>query len=376
VLSSSRLVVVLFLALTGSVAAKAGEIYLDTLEINNIDQGWGSPHRNRSVDDNRLQIGSQTFERGVGTHVDSTITVKLSGQATKFTGGVGIDDDAVDRHEPVEATITGDGKVLWESGSINPRTFARKVELDLPGVKTLVLEIKSPSGSDYYGHVDWVDAKFDMIGDAKPQIVPLPRMPGDEPVILTPAPGPAPTITGARIYGQRPGRPFLFTITATGDRPMTFGADGLPAGLKLDEKTGQITGSVNDPGEFTVKTHARNAQGAAQGSLKVIIGDKIALTPPMGWNSWNCWAGAVDQQKVLRSAKAMVSSGLINHGWTYINIDDTWQGPRGGEYHAIQGNEKFPDMKALCEQIHAMGLKAGIYSTPWMRLPEIRLESQ
>jgi alpha-galactosidase len=62
----------------------------------------------------------------------------------------------------------------------------------------------------------------------------------------------------------------------------------------------------------------------------------------------------------------MVSSGLINHGWTYINIDDAWQGKRGGEFNGIQGNEKFPDMKQLCDAIHAMGLKVGIYSTPWV----------
>ena len=62
---------------------------------------------------------------------------------------------------------------------------------------------------------------------------------------------------------------------------------------------------------------------------------------------------------MLRSARAMVSSGLIDHGWTYVNIDDTWQGPRGGPFNAIQGNKKFPDMKGLCDEIHAMGLKAG-----------------
>ena len=86
----------------------------------------------------------------------------------------------------------------------------------------------------------------------------------------------------------------------------------------------------------------------------------------MGWNSWNCWAGSVNQDKVLRSARQMVSTGLINHGWTYINIDDTWQGKRGGEFNGLQGNEKFPDMKGLCDEIHNLGLKAGIYSTPWI----------
>jgi len=61
----------------------------------------------------------------------------------------------------------------------------------------------------------------------------------------------------------------------------------------------------------------------------------------------------------------MVESGLIDHGWTYMNIDDTWQGKRGGEYNAIQGNKKFPDMKGLRDYVHSLGLKIGIYSTPW-----------
>ena len=62
----------------------------------------------------------------------------------------------------------------------------------------------------------------------------------------------------------------------------------------------------------------------------------------------------------------MVETGLIKHGWTYVNIDDTWQGQRGGKDHALQGNEKFPDLKKLCDEIHGMGLKAGTYSTPWV----------
>ncbi len=86
----------------------------------------------------------------------------------------------------------------------------------------------------------------------------------------------------------------------------------------------------------------------------------------MGWNSWNSWAGAVDQEKVLASARAMAASGLVQHGWTYLNIDDTWQGVRTGPDHALQGNEKFPNLKQLADDIHALGLKLGIYSTPWV----------
>jgi alpha-galactosidase len=62
----------------------------------------------------------------------------------------------------------------------------------------------------------------------------------------------------------------------------------------------------------------------------------------------------------------MVASGLIDHGWSYINIDDTWQGARDPQTHALQPNEKFPDMKALADAVHGLGLKLGIYSTPWI----------
>jgi alpha-galactosidase len=183
--------------------------------------------------------------------------------------------------------------------------------------------------------------------------------------ILTPPPPDTPRINGPRVFGVRPGSPFLYTIPATGVRPMTFQVDALPAGLTLDPATGRITGVLPQPGEFTVTLRASNGAGAAEKDFRIVVGDRIALTPPMGWNSWNCWAAAVDQAKVMASAKAMVDTGLINHGWTYVNIDDTWQGERGGPLKAIQPNEKFPDLAKFCADIHAMGLKPGIYSTPW-----------
>ena len=187
-----------------------------------------------------------------------------------------------------------------------------------------------------------------------------------QPGILTPASGPAPRINGPRIFGARPGAPFLYTIPATGDRPMKFAADGLPVGLKLDETNGQITGSVGTAGNYAVTLRASNAAGKNEKTFRIVIGDKIALTPPMGWNSWNCWGDSVSGQKILSSAQALVKTGLNNHGWTYINIDDGWQGPRGGSRNAIQPNPKFPDIKALADQLHGLGLKFGIYSTPWI----------
>jgi alpha-galactosidase len=96
------------------------------------------------------------------------------------------------------------------------------------------------------------------------------------------------------------------------------------------------------------------------------IGDAIALTPPMGWNGWNSWARNIDRDKVMASARAMVNKGLRDHGWTYINIDDAWQGQRTSADHALQPNEKFPAFKEMVDSLHVLGLKAGVYSTPWI----------
>jgi alpha-galactosidase len=232
-------------------------------------------------------------------------------------------------------------------------------------------------------HIPWPSISCDLVAGSKSTMKNLtiqshllrltlalglagPLYADDLPAPLTPAPPATPRINGPGLFGVRPGSAFLYTIPATGDRPMSFSADNLPAGLKLDAATGRITGELAAQGDFSVLLRATNAAGAAEKKFRITVGHQIALTPPMGWNSWNCWAESVDQAKVLRSARAMAASGLINHGWTYINIDDTWQGRRGGSYNGIQPNEKFPDMKSLCSQIHDLGLKAGIYSTPWI----------
>jgi hypothetical protein len=183
------------------------------------------------------------------------------------------------------------------------------------------------------------------------------------PYILTPKPEEAPSIKGARVAGVRPGKIFLFTIPVTGLRPMTFEAPNLPDGLVLDKKTGIITGKVEKPGDYHVTLSVENTKGKDTCTLTIKVGNQIALTPPMGWNSWNCWGLSVDQEKVLQCAKAFKEKGLTNYGWTYINMDDGWQGARD-ENGEMAANNKFPDIKALCDSLHHMGLKCGIYSSP------------
>ncbi|HZS53361.1 MAG TPA: putative Ig domain-containing protein [Bryobacteraceae bacterium] len=184
--------------------------------------------------------------------------------------------------------------------------------------------------------------------------------------ILTPPASAVLRINGPSVFGVRPGSPFLYTVPATGSRPMEFAAEGLPQGLSIDHQSGRITGKLEKAGEYEVILKVRNGVNSAVRKFRIVAGEEIALTPPMGWNSWNSWAVGVDQKKVLESAHILVSSGLINHGWSYVNIDDSWQGRREGADKALLANEKFPNMKALCESIHAMGLKTGIYSTPWI----------
>ena len=89
----------------------------------------------------------------------------------------------------------------------------------------------------------------------------------------------------------------------------------------------------------------------------------LAATPPMGWNSWNLFAGKVNDADVRAAADAMVSSGMKDAGYIYVNIDDTWQGDRDAQGN-IHANIKFPDMKALADYVHSKGLKIGIYSGP------------
>ena len=89
----------------------------------------------------------------------------------------------------------------------------------------------------------------------------------------------------------------------------------------------------------------------------------LAATPPMGWNSWNHFAEKVDDAGVRAAADAMVSSGMRDAGYVYINIDDTWEAGRDDK-GVIQTNKKFPNMKALADYVHSKGLKLGIYSGP------------
>jgi alpha-galactosidase len=337
---------------------RAGTFGLETLELQYIEQGWGEAQANKSVDGHPMMIDGKRFEHGLGTHANSKFRIALGGKAERFTATVGVDDE-VDKKGSVVFKVTGDGKTLWESGVLRGGDPAKDVSVALNGVKVIVLTVGDAGDDMNYDHADWADARI-VMASGKPEAVAPVREPA---VVLTPKATPKPRINGAKVVGVRPGSPFLFTAPVTGERPMALSAGGLPAGLKLDTETGCITGVIKEKGTYVVTVRASNQQGNAERALKIICGDTIALTPPMGWNSWNCFACDVNEANVRAAADAMVASGLINHGWTYINIDDCWEDGRDAE-GMVLSNQKFPDMKALTDYVHSKGLKIGLYSSP------------
>ncbi|HNS32767.1 MAG TPA: putative Ig domain-containing protein [bacterium] len=185
------------------------------------------------------------------------------------------------------------------------------------------------------------------------------------PASVSPRDEGAPVINGPDIYGASAGKPFLYTIPTTGQRPFKFEIDGLPEGLKLDSSNGRITGVAEKDGDFDVLIKVENNHGKVEKEFRISIGRGLALTPPMGWNSWNAWRMWVDDRKMRDAADCLVQKGLASRGYAYVNIDSCWQGKRDGKFNAIQPNSKFPDMKGLSDYIHSLGLKMGIYSSPW-----------
>jgi hypothetical protein len=184
------------------------------------------------------------------------------------------------------------------------------------------------------------------------------------PYILTPVVSAFPKINAAKIFGVRPGSPVIFKIAATGEKPLQYAVKNLPKGLLLDNTTGIITGSLFDKGDYKLSLVVTNAKGKAERDVLFKVGDVLALTPPMGWNSWNCWGLSVSTEKVKSSAQALIDKGLIDHGWSYINIDDGWEQPKRDINGNVLTNAKFPDMKLLGDWLHTNGLKFGIYSSP------------
>ena len=187
--------------------------------------------------------------------------------------------------------------------------------------------------------------------------------------ISTTAPPAAPRILGATIIGAAPGSPFLWTISATGQTPLTFAAAGLPAGLSIAASSGTISGTTPAAGSYPINVSVTNGSGSATAALTLTAGSTLALTPPMGWNSYDSFGANVTESDVKAAAQAMKTL-LQPSGWNTVVIDYLWYDPEQtidangrwlpskSKYPSATGSDGF---KALAAQVHALGLSFGIH---------------
>jgi alpha-galactosidase len=170
------------------------------------------------------------------------------------------------------------------------------------------------------------------------------------------------------IITESTGDPAGFTLIGTmkdGQNTRTVRYEGKLVGDELHLSTRRQT--TSQPIELVAR-RAPDGEGALPArvpppTLHKVPDNGLSKTPPMGWNSWNKFAGRIDAAAVRGIADAMASNGMKAAGYTYVNIDDTWEADRDAQGN-IQTNKKFPDMKALADYVHSKGLKLGIYSSP------------
>lgn len=355
-------IMAVFLSIQSCNNGPIKEVWIDELGSSSCYvQDWGTPQINKSVVWTPLTVNGVVYERGIGAHSIGRMLFDLDGKALSISGLAGADDNNLYAGK-FQFKIIGDRKELWKSGVVKKGDPIQEFNVDLSGIDKVLLLVEECGDGIMYDHADWINVKVTTRGEVKP-IPAWPKAIAKEKYILTPQSPEHPIINNPLVYGARPGNPFLWTIMATGQRPMKFEASGLPDGLKLDQTTGFITGKAKTKGEYKVLLKATNDKGRDEKEVLFKIGDEIALTPPMGWNSWNCWGLSVDDEKV-RDAARMMNDKLHAHGWTYVNIDDGWEAKERTKQGEILSNEKFPNFKALTDYIHSLGLKFGIYSSP------------
>ena len=373
-MNHTALLITLIMALSVfSCRSNEQSINLNELDISKMQSGWRTAKRDSSVTGASLSVAEKRFETGIGTHAISTFLIQLDKKGRNFSGFAGVDDASGNNTGTVEFFVVGDQKVLWQSGIMKKGDTAKKIDIDIRGIEKLGLLVTDGNDGRSGDNADWADVVITFRG-VQPGAVDNKYIPEAE-EILTPPPPVEPRINGPKIYGVHPGSPFLYRIPATGERPMTFSAEGLPQGLFLDENSGIITGKIEKAGEYPVKLITRNSHGITERPFKIVAGGTLALTPPMGWNSWYIYYHRVSDSVMRLSADQMISSGMADYGYQYVNIDDCWaikagsEDPLiGGEMRAKNGelrtNRLFPDMRALTDYIHNKGLKAGIYISP------------
>lgn len=348
---------------------KESVFWLNETDLSVMTTGRGVSLANQSILGKPLTIAGKSFEKGVGTYAVSTLVLNLNGKGKSISGKAGVDDVAREG-ATIRFYLIGDRKILWDSELMKKGDSARSFNVKIKGIKKLGFLVSDAGNGSIQDFADWVDVSITYWG-TKPSV---PDYLTEE-YLLTPSAPSEPRINGPKVYGVRPGSPFLYRIPCTGARPITFSVTSLPQGLKLDESTGIITGIINTRGTYITTLQAKNVNGESTREFKIVVGDKLMLTPSMGWNSWYIHRMLVTDSIIRKTADQMITTGMADYGYQYVNIDGGWNvqinsddpilgGPVREKSGEIRSNKNFPDMKSLTDYIHSKGLKAGIYSSP------------
>ena len=132
--------------LTAQPAVRGDSVSLDTLDLANVQQDWGKAQANKTVDGHTLQINGQKFEHGIGTHVNSELSIDLDGATGRFTASAGIDDEAGGRFSEATFDVSADGKSLW-SKTIKADQPAEKIDVPTPGRQDPHAQRDAPTAS-------------------------------------------------------------------------------------------------------------------------------------------------------------------------------------------------------------------------------------
>jgi alpha-galactosidase len=350
-------------ALRGA-SAPAGAVWAETAGLDHMTQRRGTPRAGLTIRDTPITLGGVAYAHGIGTRSISEFVIDLHGGATRFESMVGLDDAVAKGVGSVTFEVWVDDRLAAQSGLMRVGDAPRRLSADLSHARVLTLLLDDGGDTSNDDEASWAGATIYLAPDAASRPGAYTAPAEAVPAIAAAQSQDRPAIHGPRVTGATPGRPFLWRIPATGKPPLRFAARGLPAGLKLDPKTGIVSGALRSAGQTRVTLEVTGPAGRARRALIIVGGDDaLARTPPMGWNSWNVWGPAVTQAKVQEAAEWLERSGLAAHGYQYLVIDDTWEGARDANGE-LAPNKKFPDMRALADAVHARGLKLGIYSSP------------
>jgi len=204
----------LFLVITVTIQAQGTkQIWLDDLDIPSFSDGIPGVSTKTSASGEPIQLGGVKYSRGLGISQIGLMVFQLDGNATQFSAIVGADDNA-NKATETNIYILGDRKILFESGPMKVGDVPKKINVNLAGVKRFGILVKTEASSQKY-YSDIANAQFTMLENKLPK----PIANDGERYILTPPVAKSPRINSPKIFGAKPGSPFLFTVVATGEAP-------------------------------------------------------------------------------------------------------------------------------------------------------------